>query len=87
MTEESATDAMIGLRGELAALQYKRDRLLAELNEMRTQMRTTEQRATDMECETDRLREHTARQNAVVNSLKNRVQVGVEVRTGPVGST
>lgn len=75
MSEENSTEAMMGLRGELAALQYKRDRLLAELNEMRNQVRVKEQKTMEVEEETDRLREQVARQNAMVTSLKHRVQV------------
>lgn len=73
--EEDSHDAMTTLRSELAALQYKRDRLLSELNDMRTQMRCRDQRSLELQSETDNLREQAARQNAVIASLKKRVQV------------
>lgn len=76
MPEETPTEAMLAMRGELAALQYKRDKLLQELTEMRTQVRCKEQKTIEIEGEADRLREHSARQSAVVSTLKQRLQVG-----------
>lgn len=73
---ESSHDAMTALRSELAALHYKRDRLLAELNEMKSQLRCREQRAMELESEAETLKEQAARQNAIIVSLKKRIQVG-----------
>jgi len=75
MNEDNKTEDMIALRGEVAALQYKRDRLLAELEDMKNVVRCKEQKTSEMEADTDRLREQSARQVAVVSTLKMRVQV------------
>lgn len=66
-------DVPTTLRSELAALQYKRDRLTEEINEMKGQMRNREQRCLELQVETDQLREQSARQNAIISSLKKRV--------------
>lgn len=42
-------DVTTTLRSELAALQYKRDRLTSELDEMRSQIRTRDQRCLDLQ--------------------------------------
>lgn len=61
------------LRSELAALQYKRDRLTSELEDMRGQIRTRDQRCLELQVEADQLREQAARQNAIISSLKKRI--------------
>ncbi|KAJ8985384.1 hypothetical protein NQ317_007541 [Molorchus minor] len=71
--EEIEVDVTTSLRSEIAALQYKRDRLQADLEEMRSQMRTRDQRCLDLQVETDQLREQAARQNAIISSLNKRV--------------
>lgn len=42
-------DVTTTLRSELAALQYKRDRLTAEVEDMRSQIRTRDQRCLDLQ--------------------------------------
>lgn len=55
------------LRSELAASNYKRDRLQHELSEAKSSLC-----ARDVECET--LRTQTARQSALISSLQSRLQ-------------
>lgn len=73
--EDDTHDTMTALKSELAALQYKRDRLLSELNEMKAQVRSRDQRTVELESETENLKEQAARQNAIITSLKKRIQV------------
>nr|XP_012147433.1 PREDICTED: coiled-coil domain-containing protein 170 isoform X2 [Megachile rotundata] len=73
--EESMNrDLTITLKSELAALEYKRDRLVSELQETKSLIRSRDQRIVELEVEVDQLREQAARQNAIVSSLKKRVQ-------------
>ncbi|XP_076655762.1 coiled-coil domain-containing protein 170 isoform X2 [Halictus rubicundus] len=67
-------DLTTTLRSELAALEYKRDRLTSELQEMKSFVRSRDQRIAEMQVEVDQLREQAARQTAVVASLKKRIQ-------------
>ncbi|XP_076389822.1 coiled-coil domain-containing protein 170 isoform X2 [Megachile rotundata] len=67
-------DLTITLKSELAALEYKRDRLVSELQETKSLIRSRDQRIVELEVEVDQLREQAARQNAIVSSLKKRVQ-------------
>ncbi|XP_012062824.1 PREDICTED: coiled-coil domain-containing protein 170 [Atta cephalotes] len=67
-------DLMTTLRSELAALEYKRDRLMSELQEMKSIVRSRDQRVVELQVEADQLREQAARQNAVISSLKKRIQ-------------
>ncbi|XP_066599727.1 coiled-coil domain-containing protein 170 isoform X2 [Prorops nasuta] len=67
-------DLTTTLRSELAALEYKRDRLMTELQEMKSVVRSREQRIIDVQLEADQLREQAARQNSVISSLKQRIQ-------------
>ncbi|XP_078037996.1 coiled-coil domain-containing protein 170 isoform X2 [Augochlora pura] len=67
-------DLTTTLRSELAALEYKRDRLTTELQEMKSLVRSRDQRIAEMQLEAEQLREQAARQNAVVSSLKKRIQ-------------
>ncbi|XP_043271011.1 coiled-coil domain-containing protein 170 isoform X3 [Venturia canescens] len=69
-----AHDVTTALRSELAALEYKRDRLTSELQEMKSSMRSRDQRVTELQVEADQLREQAARQTAVIGSLKKRIQ-------------
>ncbi|XP_057336733.1 coiled-coil domain-containing protein 170 isoform X3 [Microplitis mediator] len=67
-------DVTISLRSELAALEYKRDRLSSELQDMKTTLRSRDQRVTELQMEADQLREQAARQNSIISSLKKRIQ-------------
>ncbi|XP_018366794.1 PREDICTED: coiled-coil domain-containing protein 170 [Trachymyrmex cornetzi] len=67
-------DLTTTLRSELAALEYKRDRLMSELQEMKSTVRSRDQRVVELQVEADQLREQAARQNAVISSLKKRIQ-------------
>ncbi|XP_048505346.1 coiled-coil domain-containing protein 170 isoform X4 [Athalia rosae] len=67
-------DVTTNLRSELAALEYKRDRLMSELHEMKSVARSRDQRVVELQVETDQLREQAARQSAVISSLKKRIQ-------------
>lgn len=71
--EETEVDITTSLRSEIAALQYKRDKLQADVEEMRSQIRSRDQRCIDLQVETDQLREQAVRQNAIISSLKKRV--------------
>lgn len=61
-------DLTTTLKTELAASNYKRDRLLNELSELKGSLC-----ARDAECET--LRTQTARQSALIGSLQAKLQV------------
>ncbi|KAJ8922565.1 hypothetical protein NQ315_007595 [Exocentrus adspersus] len=71
--EDTDVDTTTALKSEIAALQYKRDRLQSDLDEMRSQMRSRDQRCLDLQVEADQLREQSARQNAIISSLRKRV--------------
>uniref|UniRef100_V5FY46 Coiled-coil domain-containing protein n=1 Tax=Anoplophora glabripennis TaxID=217634 RepID=V5FY46_ANOGL len=71
--DECDVDATTALKSEIAALQYKRDRLQTDVDEMRSQIRSRDQRCLDLQVEADQLREQAARQNAIIGSLKKRV--------------
>ncbi|CAH1160270.1 unnamed protein product [Phaedon cochleariae] len=71
--DEPEVDATTSLRSEIAALQYKRDRLTTDLEEMRSQVRARDQHCLELQLETDQLREQAARQGAIVQGLKKRV--------------
>lgn len=60
-------DLVTTLRSELAAISYKRDRLINELADVKSSLC-----AKETECET--LRAQTARQSAMITSLQNRLQ-------------
>jgi hypothetical protein len=89
-------DLTTTLRSELAAMEYKRDRLVSEVNrlsarrlvtgiinsisllqlqETKSSVRSRNQKILELQVEADQLREQAARQNAVVLSLKKRIQV------------
>ncbi|KAK9305029.1 hypothetical protein QLX08_003731 [Tetragonisca angustula] len=67
-------DLTTALRSELAALEYKRDRLMSELQETKNLVRSRDQRLVELQIEAEQLREQAARQNAIVLSLKERIQ-------------
>ncbi|XP_017798067.1 PREDICTED: trichohyalin [Habropoda laboriosa] len=67
-------DLTTTLRSEVAALEYKRDRLTSEVQELRGTVRSRDERVVELEVEVDQLREQAARQNAVVSSLRKRIQ-------------
>nr|CAI5855774.1 unnamed protein product [Callosobruchus analis] len=73
MEDPGDVDVTTSLRSEIAALQYKRDRLQTELEEMRSQVRSRDQRCLELHAEAEQLREQSARQGAIVASLKKRV--------------
>ncbi|KAF7418200.1 hypothetical protein HZH68_000853 [Vespula germanica] len=58
-------DLTTTLRSELAALEYKRDRLMFELQEMKNTVRSRDQRVVELQVEADQLREQAARQNSI----------------------
>ncbi|XP_024222653.1 coiled-coil domain-containing protein 170 isoform X3 [Bombus impatiens] len=73
--EEAMThDLTTTLRSELAALEYKRDRLISELQETKNLVRFRDQRIAELQLEAEQLREQAARQNSIVLSLKKRIQ-------------
>nr|CAD7571336.1 unnamed protein product [Timema californicum] len=72
--EDMSHDMATSLRSELAALQYKRDRLLQELQDMKGQLRSREQKSLELQVETEQLKEQSARQNAIIASLRKRIQ-------------
>ncbi|KAK0089653.1 hypothetical protein PV325_006076 [Microctonus aethiopoides] len=72
--EDMTHDMTTSLRSELAAVEYKRDRLSSELQEMKNTLRTRDQRVMELQVETDQLREQAARQNSIISSLKKRIQ-------------
>ncbi|CAH1965693.1 unnamed protein product [Acanthoscelides obtectus] len=73
MDDPGDVDVTTSLRSEIAALQYKRDRLQTDLEEMRSQVRSRDQRCLELQAEAEQLREQSARQGAIVASLKKRV--------------
>ncbi|XP_061930352.1 coiled-coil domain-containing protein 170 isoform X2 [Apis cerana] len=77
--EEAMThDLTTTLRSEIAALEYKRDRLMSELQEAKNIARSRDQRVVELQLEADQLREQAARQNSIVSSLKKRIQESEE---------
>lgn len=71
--EGEDVDVTTSLRSEIAGLQFKRERLNQEVDEMKCQLRNRDQRCVELQVETDQLREQTARQNAIIASLKKRI--------------
>ncbi|XP_073990319.1 coiled-coil domain-containing protein 170 isoform X2 [Rhodnius prolixus] len=67
-------DMITTLRSELAALQYKRDSLLIQLQETKCQLKKREEKAIQLESEIEHLKEQAARQNVVIASLRKRIQ-------------
>lgn len=75
-TEMEAVDEDIitTLRSDLAGLQYKRDKLISENSDLKNQMLSRDQRILEQQVEIDHLREQNARQNAIISSLKKKIQ-------------
>ncbi|KAK9891618.1 hypothetical protein WA026_015581 [Henosepilachna vigintioctopunctata] len=71
--DEDVVDITTTLKSEVAALQYKRDRLTSELEDMKCQFRSRDQRCLELQVEAEQLREQSARQNAIISSLKKRI--------------
>nr|XP_026500703.1 coiled-coil domain-containing protein 170 isoform X1 [Vanessa tameamea]XP_026500714.1 coiled-coil domain-containing protein 170 isoform X1 [Vanessa tameamea] len=74
MEADVGNDVVTSLRSDLAALQYKRDKLLSENNDLKNQMLSRDQRILEQQVEIDHLREQNARQNAIISSLKKKIQ-------------
>ncbi|KAG8232946.1 hypothetical protein J437_LFUL013374 [Ladona fulva] len=73
METDMSHDVTTNLRSELAALQYKRDRLLSELQETKGKLSSRDQKVAELQAECEKLREQAARQNAIIASLKKRI--------------
>ncbi|KAJ2950020.1 hypothetical protein O0L34_g11357 [Tuta absoluta] len=67
-------DVITTLRSDLAGLQYKRDKLLSENSDLKNQMLSRDQRILEQQVEIDHLREQNARQNAIISSLRKKIQ-------------
>ncbi|XP_047530531.1 coiled-coil domain-containing protein 170 [Vanessa atalanta] len=74
MEADVGNDVVTSLRSDLAALQYKRDKLISENNDLKNQMLSRDQRILEQQVEIDHLREQNARQNAIISSLKKKIQ-------------
>ncbi|XP_063990284.1 coiled-coil domain-containing protein 170 isoform X1 [Diachasmimorpha longicaudata] len=72
--EDMTHDVTTCLKSELAVLEYKRDRLSAELEEMKSTVRSRDARVLEFQVEADQLKEQAARQNSIISSLKKRIQ-------------
>ncbi|CAH2076435.1 unnamed protein product, partial [Iphiclides podalirius] len=74
MDTDIGDDVITTLRSDLAGLQYKRDKLLSENSDLKNQMLSRDQRILEQQVEIDHLREQNARQNAIISSLKKKIQ-------------
>ncbi|KAL0880895.1 hypothetical protein ABMA27_002070 [Loxostege sticticalis] len=74
MEADAGTDIITALRSDLAGLQYKRDKLISENSDLKNQMLSRDQRILEQQVEIDHLREQNARQNAIISSLKKKIQ-------------
>ncbi|CAH0714405.1 unnamed protein product, partial [Brenthis ino] len=74
MEADVENDVVTSLRGDLAGLQYKRDKLISENSDLKNQMLSRDQRILEQQVEIDHLREQNARQNAIISSLKKKIQ-------------
>ncbi|KPJ11115.1 Coiled-coil domain-containing protein C6orf97 [Papilio machaon] len=74
MDTDVGNDVITALRSDLAGLQYKRDKLLSENSDLKNQMLSRDQRILEQQVEIDHLREQNARQNAIISSLKKKIQ-------------
>ncbi|XP_013136804.1 PREDICTED: coiled-coil domain-containing protein 170 [Papilio polytes] len=74
MDADVGNDVVTALRSDLAGLQYKRDKLLSENSDLKNQMLSRDQRILEQQVEIDHLREQNARQNAIISSLKKKIQ-------------
>lgn len=68
MSEHVAHDLVTTLRSELAASTYKRDRMMAELQDAKHGIRSRD-------AENESLKSQLARQSALINSLQERLKV------------
>ncbi|XP_052756140.1 coiled-coil domain-containing protein 170 isoform X1 [Galleria mellonella] len=80
MDADVGNDVITTLRSDLAALQYKRDKLISENSDLKNQMLSRDQRILEQQVEIDHLREQNARQNAVISSLKKKIQDYEEIQ-------
>ncbi|CAK1540513.1 unnamed protein product [Leptosia nina] len=74
MDPDLGNDIVTALRSDLAGLQYKRDKLISENSDLKNQMLSRDQRILEQQVEIDHLREQNARQNAIISSLKKKIQ-------------
>ncbi|CAF4847502.1 unnamed protein product [Pieris macdunnoughi] len=74
MDPEIGNDIVTALRSDLAGLQYKRNKLISENSDLKNQMLSRDQRILEQQVEIDHLREQNARQNAIISSLKKKIQ-------------
>ncbi|XP_075974856.1 coiled-coil domain-containing protein 170-like isoform X2 [Anticarsia gemmatalis] len=74
MEADVGNDIVTSLRSDLAALQYKRDKLISENSDLKNQMLSRDQRILEQQVEIDHLREQNARQNAIISSLRKKIQ-------------
>ncbi|XP_022815153.1 coiled-coil domain-containing protein 170 isoform X3 [Spodoptera litura] len=74
MEADVGNDIITSLRSDLAGLQYKRDKLISENSDLKNQMLSRDQRILEQQVEIDHLREQNARQNAVISSLRKKIQ-------------
>ncbi|XP_053613063.1 coiled-coil domain-containing protein 170 isoform X3 [Plodia interpunctella] len=74
MEADVANDVVTALRSDLAGLQYKRDKLISENTDLKNQMLSRDQRILEQQVEIDHLREQNARQNAIISSLRKKIQ-------------
>ncbi|XP_050521459.1 coiled-coil domain-containing protein 170 isoform X3 [Daktulosphaira vitifoliae] len=70
----SSREIISTLKSELAALQFKRDRLVSELQDTKGQLKSRDQRTAELEAETEMLKEQQVRQNSIIASLRNRIK-------------
>lgn len=61
----------------IVSLNVLRSRPVLQLQEMKSVVRSRDQRVVELQVEADQLREQAARQNSVVSSLKKRIQVNM----------
>ncbi|CAH0581308.1 unnamed protein product [Chrysodeixis includens] len=74
MEADAGNDIITSLRSDLAALQYKRDKLISENSDLKNLMLARDQRILEQQVEIDHLREQNARQNAIISSLRKKIQ-------------
>ncbi|XP_026732468.1 coiled-coil domain-containing protein 170 isoform X2 [Trichoplusia ni] len=74
MEADAGNDIITSLRSDLAGLQYKRDKLISENSDLKNLMLARDQRILEQQVEIDHLREQNARQNAIISSLRKKIQ-------------
>ncbi|KAM3964083.1 LOW QUALITY PROTEIN: coiled-coil domain-containing protein 170 [Aphomia sociella] len=80
MDADVGNDVITALRSDLAALQYKRDKLISENSDLKNQMLSRDQRILEQQVEIDHLREQNARQSAIISSLRKKIQDYEEIQ-------